>query len=542
MHPQYPNDVHKSHLNTSSKDDNKNEHERAVALAVNTSRGSSSNSSTSHTLPLDLSFAFSLNSEASHTRPILNPFETNDSQSESMVPPSIPTTPATSAPLPSISLSSQTNVFKYAVYQPPPTKDQQQDASSSSPTYFRLGDHHHHLEPEQISSGTSTLVGSPMTPRFESQGQAPWLPRRNSQNQQSSRLSPTTGSVNPFEQDESSALGISAFNSSMIGRRKDIGTPRRFSQSADEFDNNSLVGHASAAKSLGYQGDHPRQFLSVQTKSNNNASSWEPHIAVMMDDISLESFTGDSPSKKDSSKRGLYSLDGASQSNLGMSSNASMVTLLGKNSCSSAKSSSSSSTLFGGFLQKSKNNTNFNKLPDEQPDQHQTISMSTGGKEYTKRPKAKKFGAKKGGEGGSGGNGDGVRKALFSNERTFIQWIRFGIIIGTLALTLCNFGQVGTLAFYVGSSILMVAMSSLGYAAILFHRRDRSLTRRLDRKLGKKQPKRNGVTTSGVAPPKVEDEICYYDRVGPTILCSILFVAFSINFCSKLYNLSKKKK
>ncbi|KAK3826915.1 MAG: hypothetical protein JOS17DRAFT_664119, partial [Linnemannia elongata] len=95
-------------------------------------------------------------------------------------------------------------------------------------------------------------------------------------------------------------------------------------------------------------------------------------------------------------------------------------------------------------------------------------------------------------------------KAQFSNERTLVHWIKFGILLGTMALTLCNFGRIGSLAFYIGSSMLLLAMTTLGYAILMFHYRDRSLGRRL--------------------------KVCYYDRKGPTIVCCVLIFACSINF------------
>ncbi|KAF9288422.1 hypothetical protein BGZ68_000298 [Mortierella alpina] len=225
---------------------------------------------------------------------------------------------------------------------------------------------------------------------------------------------------------------------------------------------------------------------------------------------------------------------------MGRSSNTSMVTLLAQTN--TASTNSSSSTLFGGFLSKSKNNSSFQKLSDLEPQesqrqlQHQTISAAgSEGKTYSQRPKPKQFGKKKGGQGkGSGGNKS--REALFSNERTFIQWIKFGILLGTMALTLCNFGALDSLAFYIGASVLMVAMSSLAYAAFIFHVRDRALSRRLKSALAKKQaesPSVGGVKgaksspDSAIAQPR---ETCYYDRLGPTLLCSVLLFAYSINF------------
>ncbi|KAF9358157.1 hypothetical protein BGX26_002374 [Mortierella sp. AD094] len=506
----------------------------AIGLNVIASNNSQQRSSSKEpVLPLDLSFAFSLTSSTEISDSISNS-RSSTAMTDGAMSHSLPmSTSSVAAANSSSSSTSSTynNTFKYAVYQPPPTKEQQQPQDiSTSPSYLSLGEFQY-LEPEQISSGTSTLVGSPMTPRFDSQGQYPWLPRRNSQIQQSSRLSPVSVSINSFDK-ESSDTSASTFRSSQTGQRQSYRRTRRFSQSASELEgghggDNTSIGPTNAAKTLGYHYDH-KQFLEAhfQGQSKNiGTSTWEPHILVAMDDISLKSFTDDSSLKKDCSSHGFYSLD-INQSQIAASSNASMATLLGQNNCSTTKSSSS--TLLGGLLQKSKNNSNFRKLQDEQPSQNQTISTSSDGKLYSVRPKPKQFGKKKAGKSEKGGGGDGGRKALFSNERTFLQWIKFGILLGTTALTLCNLGARESLGFHIGISILIVAMSTLGYGALIFHRRDRSLTRRLKASITKKQPKRGQVAVSGAETPmKLYDpkEICYYDHLGPTILLGLFNVA-----------------
>ncbi|KAK3828694.1 MAG: hypothetical protein J3Q66DRAFT_292434 [Benniella sp.] len=85
---------------------------------------------------------------------------------------------------------------------------------------------------------------------------------------------------------------------------------------------------------------------------------------------------------------------------------------------------------------------------------------------------------------------------MFSNERTFIQWIKFSILLGITALVLCNFGRSESVAFCIGVATLTVAMGTLVYAAVVFHR---------------------------------QGKVNYYDRVGPTILCCVLLFGYSIN-------------
>ncbi|KAF9126106.1 hypothetical protein BGW39_006864 [Mortierella sp. 14UC] len=325
------------------------------------------------------------------------------------------------------------------------------------------------------------------------------------------------------------------------------------SKDDQDFTSSSSVGPASAARTLGYRDQaggvpHYSQHLHQHSQYQSGHPGWEPHVSVSMDEISLESFApSDTPPKK-SHYGGIYNKgrsrdDRASPaSDFGRSSNTSMVTLLAQTN--TITTNSSSTTLFRGFMSKSKSHNSFKKLDDSQEDlvqlqQRQTITMSATGKAYTQRPKDKKFGKKaggggggKGGMGGDGGNSD--RKALFSNERTLVHWIKFGILLGTMALTLCNFGRIGSLAFYIGSSLLLVAMTTLGYACLMFHYRNRSLGRRLRAAMAKKKAKRTKKGGPGSetidSSTMIAKEVCYYDRKGPTVVCCLLIFACSINF------------
>ncbi|KAF9961673.1 hypothetical protein BGZ72_002505 [Mortierella alpina] len=444
----------------------------------------------------------------------------------------------------SVGSSSSRNPFMYTPYQPPPVRQQQQqqqhDGSPAALQHrFSLGGTQF-LEPEPNSPGASTLVGSPMTPRYDHQRQFSWLGSA-AQNQPSQSGAPS----DLTQEQHPSIAAASATRSGSFGR---MGFTTGASRSGEGIHgSSSTVEHAIAARTLGYF-DH--QQLMPAPYSQGKPSAWEPHVSVLMDDISLDNFSpSDSPptSKehhRGGSRTGLYNkgalMDGASTplSEIGRSSNTSMVTLLAQTN--TASTNSSSSTLFGGFLSKSKNNSSFQKLSDLEPQesqlQHQTISAAgSEGKMYSQRPKPKQFGKKKAGQ-GKGNGGNKSREALFSNERTFIQWIKFGILLGTMALTLCNFGALESLAFYIGASVLMVAMSSLAYAAFIFHVRDRALSRRLKTALAKKQTDSSSAVdvkgaksmpNSAIAQPR---ETCYYDRLGPTLLCSVLLFAYSINF------------
>ncbi|KAI1796080.1 vacuolar transporter chaperone 1 [Ganoderma leucocontextum] len=93
-------------------------------------------------------------------------------------------------------------------------------------------------------------------------------------------------------------------------------------------------------------------------------------------------------------------------------------------------------------------------------------------------------------------------KVAFANERTFLSWLHFTVVLGGLAVGLLNFGdKVGKISAAMFS---VVAMGVMVYALWTYHWRAHSI--------------RHG----GRGP--------YDDRVGPTILCVSLLVAIVINF------------
>ncbi|KAG0298045.1 hypothetical protein BGZ96_003313 [Linnemannia gamsii] len=459
--------------------------------------------------------------------------------------------PHTSTPPPSS--KGNGSALPYTPYQPPPIR---QDGLTSQQSLtlrdIRL------LEPEPVSPSASTLVGSPMTPHGDGRRRFSWFGNSGDQ-----PLNGATGSPEELARSGGGGSNVaSTYRSGVFGIKR-----KSFSNSKGDQDFSSPVGPASAARTLGYHDHsgsggappfsphHSHHYNSNQHHpGGGGGSNWEPHVSVMMDEISLDSFVpSDTPYKK-SHYGGIYNKAGRSRSgraspaasDFGQSSNTSMVTLLAQTN--TASTNSSSATLFGGFMSKSKSHNSFKKLNDSQEDlieaaqqqQHQTVTMSAGGKAYSKKPKDKKFG-KKGGGGGGGKGGDGGnsdRKALFSNERTLVHWIKFGILLGTMALTLCNFGRIGSLAFYIGSSMLLVAMTTLGYAIFTFHYRDRSLSRRLTMAMARKKAKRNKKGAEAVDPATlIAKEVCYYDRKGPTIVCCLLIFACSINFYRKWHAL-----
>ncbi|CAO3568420.1 unnamed protein product [Mortierella alpina] len=133
--------------------------------------------------------------------------------------------------------------------------------------------------------------------------------------------------------------------------------------------------------------------------------------------------------------------------------------------------------------------------PQQGPNGHRYIpgpSGKMGGRKGPKRPDEKTF---------------------FSNERTYMHWIKFGLLLGSMALTLCSFGQEAGLG--VGLFLVAVAMSTLVYATTIYHLRHRWMARaRMD--------------------------VRYYDRVGPSVLFLALFMAYATNVGLTLHKLVDK--
>lgn len=98
-------------------------------------------------------------------------------------------------------------------------------------------------------------------------------------------------------------------------------------------------------------------------------------------------------------------------------------------------------------------------------------------------------------------------KVFFANERTFLSWLNFTVVLGGLAMGLLNFGdRVGRLSAVL---FTVIAMGVMLYALYTFHWRATKIRNR------------------EAAP--------YDDRVGPTVLCIFLLAAVCINFYCKYH-------
>ncbi|KAH9077246.1 vacuolar transporter chaperone 1 [Lactarius deliciosus] len=94
-------------------------------------------------------------------------------------------------------------------------------------------------------------------------------------------------------------------------------------------------------------------------------------------------------------------------------------------------------------------------------------------------------------------------KVSFANERTFLSWLHFTVVLGGLAVGLLNFGdKVGKISAAVFSPRLAVGI--MGYALYTYHWRANSIRR------------------GGRGP--------FDDRLGPTLLCAALLVSVIVNF------------
>lgn len=99
-------------------------------------------------------------------------------------------------------------------------------------------------------------------------------------------------------------------------------------------------------------------------------------------------------------------------------------------------------------------------------------------------------------------------KVYFAAERTFLSWLEFSIILGSIAATLLNFGDTTSLVSAWGFT--MVACCALLYSVGSYCLRVQMIR---DRRASLSR---------------------YYDKWGPTALCTMLLVATLFNFVFKI--------
>ncbi|KAF2421851.1 vacuolar transporter chaperone 4 [Tothia fuscella] len=92
-------------------------------------------------------------------------------------------------------------------------------------------------------------------------------------------------------------------------------------------------------------------------------------------------------------------------------------------------------------------------------------------------------------------------KVSLATERTFLSWLEFSIILGSIAATLLNFGD--RISVYSAIAFTIVACASIIYSLVLYlWRVDKTRKRRA---------------------------VVYHDKWGPSVLCFMLFAAVSVN-------------
>ncbi|KAH9045475.1 vacuolar transporter chaperone 1 [Lactarius pseudohatsudake] len=95
-------------------------------------------------------------------------------------------------------------------------------------------------------------------------------------------------------------------------------------------------------------------------------------------------------------------------------------------------------------------------------------------------------------------------KVSFANERTFLSWLHFTVVLGGLAVGLLNFGDKASVGKISAAVFSLLAVGIMGYALYTYHWRANSIRR------------------GGRGP--------FDDRLGPTLLCAALLVSVIVNF------------
>ena len=97
-------------------------------------------------------------------------------------------------------------------------------------------------------------------------------------------------------------------------------------------------------------------------------------------------------------------------------------------------------------------------------------------------------------------------KVFFANERTFLSWLNFAVVLGALAIGLLNFGdRIGRIS---AGLFTLVAMATMIYALVTFHWRAKSIRQR--------------------------GQGGFDDRLGPSVLAVALLAAVVVNFVLRI--------
>ncbi|KAG0044805.1 hypothetical protein BGZ89_005915, partial [Linnemannia elongata] len=97
-------------------------------------------------------------------------------------------------------------------------------------------------------------------------------------------------------------------------------------------------------------------------------------------------------------------------------------------------------------------------------------------------------------------------KVFFANERTFLNWLQFTVLLGTISLTLLNFGD--DMSRISGAVLTVITLLAMLYALGIFH-----------------------IRLSNILSLKANRQ--FHDRIGPSVLCVFLFGGYFLNFYTK---------
>ena len=101
-------------------------------------------------------------------------------------------------------------------------------------------------------------------------------------------------------------------------------------------------------------------------------------------------------------------------------------------------------------------------------------------------------------------------KVYFAAERTFLSWLEFCIILGSIAATLLNFGH-DLITFSSAWAFTILAAIALLYSLVLYIRRVDKIRKRRDVKR------------------------VYYEKWGPTVLGLGLVLVLLVNFALRIH-------
>ena len=93
-------------------------------------------------------------------------------------------------------------------------------------------------------------------------------------------------------------------------------------------------------------------------------------------------------------------------------------------------------------------------------------------------------------------------KVFFANERTFLSWLNFSVLLGSLSIGLLNFSRDNT-GLICAAIFTVIAMAAMGYALLTFHWRAKSI--------------------------RMRGQGGFDDRYGPTVLAVVLAAGVIVN-------------